>query len=86
LAGIFRGVVGPGEPLCQSNCLKVMRLRLPWSGLELVLLLSILTTWLGVHYSRVNADRLFRLVSERQEPRVLAYFAAVAGWLHQGRR
>jgi len=49
-------------------------------------ILAVLTTWLGVHYSRVNADRLFRLVSERQEPRVLVYWAAVAGWLHQDRR
>jgi hypothetical protein len=49
-------------------------------------ILSVLTTWLAVHHSRVNADRLFRLVSERKEPRVLAYWAAVASWLHQDRR
>lgn len=49
-------------------------------------ILAVLTTWLGVHHSRVNADRLFRLVSARQETRVVAYWAGVAGWLHQDRR
>src|SRR5664280_335586 len=48
--------------------------------------LSALTTWLGVHHQRVNADRLIRIVSERREFRVLAYWAAVAHWLKQDRR
>jgi hypothetical protein len=48
--------------------------------------LSALTTWLGVHHQRVNADRLIRIVLEREEPRVLAYWSAVAHWLKQDRR
>ncbi len=48
--------------------------------------LSTLTTWLGVHHQRVNADRLIRIVSKRGEQRVLAYWAAVAHWLKQDRR
>jgi hypothetical protein len=49
-------------------------------------ILSVLTTWLGVHHARLNADRLIRLISERQEQRASAYWAAVANWLHYDRR
>jgi hypothetical protein len=45
--------------------------------------LSALTTWLGVHYQRVNTDRLIRIVSARSEPRVLAYWAAIGHWLRR---
>ena len=48
--------------------------------------LSALTTWLGVHHQRVNADRLIRIVSTRGEQRVLAYWAAIAHWLNADRR
>lgn len=48
--------------------------------------LSVLTTWLGVHHARVNADRLIRLVAEHESPRVHAYWAAVASWLAKDRR
>lgn len=48
--------------------------------------LSMLTTWLGVHHQRVNADRLIRIVSARGEQRVLAYWAAIAHWLSGDRR
>lgn len=48
--------------------------------------LSALTTWLGVHHQRVNADRLIRIISARKEQRVLAYWAAIAHWLNGDRR
>ena len=48
--------------------------------------LSALSTWLGVHHQRVNADRLIRIVRERKEQRVLAYWSAVAHWLRHDRR
>jgi hypothetical protein len=48
--------------------------------------LSVLTTWFGVHHQRVNADRLIRIISARGEQRVLAYWAAIAHWLNQERR
>jgi hypothetical protein len=48
--------------------------------------LSVLTTWLGVHHAHVNADRLIRLVAEHESPRVHAYWAAVASWLAKDRR
>lgn len=48
--------------------------------------LAVLTTWLGVHHARVNADRLVRLVRAPASARVRAYWAAVATWLKKDRR
>jgi hypothetical protein len=48
--------------------------------------LSVLTTWLGVHHAHVNVDRLVRLVSEHLSERVRAYWAAIASWVHKDRR
>ena len=48
--------------------------------------LAVLTTWLGVHQTRVNADLLVRLVSTHPSERVCAHWAAVATWLKQDRR
>jgi hypothetical protein len=48
--------------------------------------LSLLTTWMGVHHARVNADRLVRLVGEHAAERVRAYWSAVAVWLGKDRR
>lgn len=48
--------------------------------------LSVLTTWLGVHAAHVNADRLVRCVSDHASSRVHAYWAAVARWLGKDRR
>jgi hypothetical protein len=38
--------------------------------------LSVLTTWLGVHCAWINADRLSRGIEEHPDPRVLAFWAA----------
>jgi hypothetical protein len=48
--------------------------------------LSLLTTWMGVHHARLNADRLVRLVGENPAPRVRAYWSAVAVWFGKDRR
>jgi hypothetical protein len=48
--------------------------------------LAVLTTWLGVHHTHVNADRLVRLVRAHPSERVRAYWAAVATWLEKDRR
>jgi len=48
--------------------------------------LAVLTTWLGVHHSHVNADRLARLVHAHPSARLLAYWSAVATWLDKDRR
>lgn len=48
--------------------------------------LSVLTTWMGVHHAHVNADRLARLVVESPSSRVRAYWASVAAWLEKDRR
>jgi hypothetical protein len=48
--------------------------------------LSVLTTWLGVHHSYVNADRLVGLVRAESSERVRAYWAAIAVWLAKDRR
>ena len=48
--------------------------------------LSVLTTWLGVHHAHVNADRLVRLSAAETSERVRAYWAAIATWLAKDRR
>lgn len=48
--------------------------------------LSLLTTWLGVHHAHVNADRLVRFVATHASERVRAYWSAVATWLRKDRR
>ena len=48
--------------------------------------LSVLTTWLGVHHAHVNADRLVRLAAAETSERVHAYWAAIASWLAKDRR
>jgi hypothetical protein len=47
--------------------------------------LSVLTTWLGVHAAHVNVDRLVRCVSDHASARVRAYWAGVARWLGKDR-
>ena len=48
--------------------------------------LSVLTTWLGVHHPYVNADRLVRLARAETSERVRSYWAAIALWLASDRR
>ncbi|MBV1860310.1 MAG: hypothetical protein KUG77_17990, partial [Nannocystaceae bacterium] len=48
--------------------------------------LSVLTTWVGVHHAYINADRLVRCVSEHGSDRLRAYWAAVGQWLSKDRR
>jgi len=48
--------------------------------------LSVLTTWLGVHHRYVNADRLLRAVKDHESRRVMAYWSAIASWLGADRR
>lgn len=48
--------------------------------------LSILSTWLGVHHAHVNADHLIRCVAAHSSTRVHAYWAAMARWLRADRR
>ena len=48
--------------------------------------LSILTTWMGVHYKHVNVDRLIRGVGELASMRTQAYWSAIASWLKKDRR
>ncbi len=48
--------------------------------------LSVLTTWFGVHHTYVNADRLVRLVRELSSARARAYWAALGAWQAKDRR
>jgi hypothetical protein len=52
--------------------------------------LSVLVTWIQVHYPRINADRLTRAVSllteSEQLERVKAFWAAIGEWLKKDRR
>lgn len=48
--------------------------------------LAVLTTWIGIHHPRINADRLARALAVHPSDRVRAYWAAVASWLENDRR
>lgn len=48
--------------------------------------LAVLTTWLGVHHTHVDADRLVRRMRSHPSDRTRAYWAAVAMWLQEDRR
>ncbi len=48
--------------------------------------LAVLVSWVGIHYPWINADRLLRAVRSRQEPRVVAFWAALGHWLRKDRR
>ena len=48
--------------------------------------LSVLTTWLGIHHVHVNADRLIRLVVAHRSVRVRAYWSGIGRWLAKDRR
>jgi hypothetical protein len=42
--------------------------------------LSLLVDWIDVHSERVNADRLFKLISVTKNERVRAFWKAIATW------
>lgn len=48
--------------------------------------LSVLTTWLSVHSTYINADRLTRYASAHPSLRVHAYWGAITQWLAKDRR
>jgi len=48
--------------------------------------LSVLVTWIGIHHSWINADRLIRAVKAQKSSRLRAFWAAIARWLHGDRR
>lgn len=48
--------------------------------------LSVLTTWIGVHQRQLHVDRLVRGLSGVSSARVLAYWAAIDRWLSKDRR
>jgi hypothetical protein len=47
---------------------------------------SVLTTWLGIHHPRLNADRLVRALTDYPSKRVLAYWSAMGRWLQKDAR
>ena len=48
--------------------------------------LSVLTTWLGVHLPRVNVGRLTQLLKRQQSERVRGYWTSIARWHRQDSR
>jgi hypothetical protein len=48
--------------------------------------LAVLITWLEIHATWINADRLTTLVSQQPGERVWAYWGAVGHWLGKDRR
>lgn len=49
-------------------------------------ILSVLVTWMQIHYPWINADRLTRAVSSEQSKRVRAFWTAIATWMKKDRR
>ena len=49
-------------------------------------ILSVLTTWLGVHHSIINVDRLKTLVSSNSNQKFKAYWASIGTWLNSDHR
>lgn len=47
---------------------------------------SVMTTWLGIHHPRLNADRLVRALTDHPSKRVLAYWSAIGRWLQKDAR
>lgn len=45
--------------------------------------LSLLVDWFGIHFERVNVDRLTKMVKSISDPRVKAFWAALAQWKKQ---
>ncbi len=48
--------------------------------------LAVLLSWLEVHSTWINADRLTRLAAQEPAPRVQAFWSAVGHWLGKDRR
>jgi hypothetical protein len=48
--------------------------------------LTVLTTWFGIHAAWVNADRLTTLVTTQSSARVRAFWSALARWQKKDRR
>ncbi len=49
-------------------------------------LLSLITTWLGVHHRAVNLDRLVKLVGNCENQKFRAYWGSIGVWLGSDRR
>jgi hypothetical protein len=49
-------------------------------------ILSLVTTWFGVHHRYVNADRLVHLVEDQESERVRAFWSAMGSWMKRDRR
>lgn len=49
-------------------------------------IVSLLVDWLDIHHPRINVDRLFRILKEVDEARVLAFWSAIGKWKSADRR
>lgn len=78
----FAGEANPSAPI-EETLVHASELGLDDDDLRV---LSVLTTWIGLHHGHINADRLLRIVSEHPSDRVCAYWAAIARWFSKDRR
>jgi len=85
MVGIGMNFAGPPERDADIEATLVHASQLGMDDGDLRVL-SVLTTWLGVHQAHVNADRLVRLATAETSERVRAYWAAIASWLAKDRR
>lgn len=85
MIGIGMNFAGEPNPTAQieETLLHASILGMDESDLRV---LSVLTTWIGVHYQRINAARLLRTLASSRSPRVHAYWASIALWLEKDRR
>lgn len=85
MVGIGMAFAGDGDPTAdlEQTLVDASRAGMDEGDLRV---LSVLTTWLGVHHARVNADLLVRTVASLGSPRTRAYWAAIASWLARDRR
>lgn len=85
LVGIGIGLAGRGvrDPIIEDTLLAASIEGMEHDDLRV---LTLLTSWIGVHHPWVNADRLTRVVRTVDYDRTRAYWASVGSWLGGDRR
>jgi hypothetical protein len=85
LVGIGFNIAASGDPDADLEDTLVQGSVAGLEGQDLRVL-SLLTTWLGIHHTYLNIDRLARLIKAQSSERVRAYWAAISQWLAKDRR
>lgn len=81
--GMNFGANGSENPNIEDTILRASIEGLEYDDLRV---LSVLTTWLEVHFAALNVDRLTQIVAAQSGIRVRAYWSSIARWLKSDRR